>query len=121
MTTIGSVELVEATFSGFAFPPRRTQLSLLENEVGSSGNVVIQEASNPYREATVAALVQSLADRDLARGYEEGGDGVTFVDPDGAERTVLVFSFASTKRPGGLLWDVTLVLLELVAPAAEGS
>lgn len=121
LVTIGDVDdLVDSAYTGFAYPSRRTKLELLENEADSSGNVVIQEGPRTYREATITVLAETLAQRDALRSYEEEGEPVTFIDNAGDTRSVLVFTFSSQQRAGGEAWDVTLVLLELAAPA-EGS
>jgi hypothetical protein len=122
LVTIGDVEeLVDESYSGFAYPARKTQMPLLETDDDTSGNVVIQEGSKPYRQATISVVVESTVDMELIRGYEESGDEVTFVDRSGDERTVLVFAFGQAARAGDDAWDVTLTLLELVPPVALGS
>lgn len=121
LVRIGDVEdLVDTAYSGFDYPANRTELLLLENEEGSSGNVVIQEGSLPYRRATVTVIAESLADRDTLRGYKDAGDDIEFVDSDGLLRSVSIFSCSSSKRDAET-WEVTFVLLELTDPAPEGS
>lgn len=122
VVTIGDVdELVLTAYSGFAHPARRQLLQLLENEVGSTGNVVVQDGSLGYRQATLTVLVESTTDRELLRGYDETGEAVTFIDNGDMERQVLVHTFSATERAGEDAWDVTVTLLELSEPVAVGS
>lgn len=114
----GVTDLVDQAYSGFDYPANRTMLALLENAVGSSGNVVIQEASLPYRQANLSVLVESYADWELLRDLKDAGDPVDFTDNRGLERSVLIYSMSSSQHAGGEGWDVAFVLLEIVEPAA---
>lgn len=118
MITLGDLEFVESAYSGFAYPARRTQLTLLENEIGDTGNVVIQEGANPYREARLSAVLETRVDMLTLRGYEESGEALAMIDNDLDERSVLVFTATFTQRAAST-WDVTMVLLELTPPADD--
>lgn len=113
-------ELLDASFSGFAFPASKTLLPLLENVADSTGNVVVQQSSLGYRQAELSFLARSTDEKDTIRGYDETGEAVIFTDFDGSERTVIVMSFSSSLRFGDL-WNVTVSLLETSEPVPLGS
>lgn len=120
LLSLGSEELWETAWSGWAYPPRRDFLSLLENAAGSSGNVVIQESSIGLRVGKLAFTAQTRAQRDVIRGYDEAATEVDFTDEDGSTCTVLVNDYGSSWKAGDL-WDVTVELIQLTEPVAEGS
>lgn len=116
----GAEDLLDASFTGFAFAASKELLPLLGNSIGSTGNVVVQQSSLGYRQASLSFIARDTTEKDLVRGYDETGETVVFVDFDGSERNVVVMSFSSSLRFGNL-WDVTVTLLELSAPVPLGS
>jgi hypothetical protein len=115
-----ATDLLDASFSGFAFPRSKEVLQLLENEVGTIGNAVIQQGSLGYRQASLSFTARDTTEKELVRGYDETGEEVTFIDFNGDTRTVIVFDFDGALRFGDL-WTVTVTLLETGAPPPEGS
>jgi hypothetical protein len=115
-----AIDILDATFSGFAYPARKQQLYLLGTSASSTGNVVLQESAKGYREASLAFTARDTAEKDTVRGYDETSEPVSFVDFDGSTRSVRVLSFASSLLFGDL-WSVTLGLQELAEPVPLGS
>ena len=121
LLSLGSVEdLWDAGWSGFAYPPRRSYLELLENEVGSSGNVVIQDGPLTRRRGSLSFTARDRDERDTVRGYDEDGTSVEFVDEDGSSCTVLVYNFRARWMKGDL-WSVDVDLVQLSEPIPPGS
>jgi len=121
LLALGSVDnLLDATFSGFAHPSSKTLLGLLENEEGSTGNVVVQQAALGHRQASLTFTARDTTEKDTIRGYDETGEEVEFVDFDGSTRMVIVMSFDSSLRFGDV-WTVTVSLLERSGPFPAGS
>lgn len=115
LLSLGTEELWETDWSGWAYPARREFLTLLENAVGSTGNVIIQEGSLTRRRGTLKLTAQTRAQRDLIRGYDEAASVVAFTDEDGSVCTVLVNNFGSSWLMGDL-WSVDVELIQLTAP-----
>lgn len=115
-----ATDLLDASFSGFAHPPSKELLPLLENTVGSTGNVVVQQGSLGRRRASLTFIARDTTQKDLVRGYDETGEAVDFVDFDGSTRSAMVLDFSSALRFGDV-WSVTVTLLELSGPAPAGS
>lgn len=121
LLSLGAISgLLDGSFSGFAHPPSKTLLPLLENEAGTTGNVVVQQASLGLRQASLSFIARSSAEKDLARGYDETGETVVFVDYDGTERSVMVLDYSAALRFGDV-WNVSVTMLELSEPLAPGS
>lgn len=121
LLSLGAVEdLLDATFTGFAHSASKELLELLENEVGSSGNVVVQQRSLGYRQARLSYIARSTTEKDTVRGYDETGEEVEFVDFDGSTRSVVVMDYSSDLRFGDV-WDVNVTLLEISGPVPLGS
>jgi hypothetical protein len=115
-----ATDLLDASFSGFAFPRSKEVLQLLENEVGTTGNAVVQQGSLGYRQASLSFTARDTTEKELVRGYDETGETVAFIDYDGSTRGVVVFDFDSALMFGDL-WTVTVTLLEITEPVVEGS
>lgn len=113
-------DLLDSTFSGFAFGSSKSVLPLIENEVGTIGNAVIQQASLGFRQAALTFIARDTAEKDVIRGYDETGETVAFVDFDGSTRSVMVYDFSSSLRFGDV-WDISVTLLEFTAPEPLGS
>jgi len=116
LVDLGAVtDLVPTAYTGFAYAARKTSLMLLDDGLASTGNVVVQEASKGYREASLSVVCETGADKDLLRGYEEDSTTVAFVDDEGVTRPVLLLTFTAAQADGDL-WTVTVTMYELVAP-----
>lgn len=117
LVSIGAaVDLLDASFSGFAYPNNASVVPILPSAAGSGGNAVLQQSGFPWRQATLSVLAEE-ANRVLLRGYYETRELVTFTDFDGTTSSIRVFDFAQSMRMAGL-WDLTLTLLEITPPVA---
>lgn len=121
LVSLGSAtDLLDATYSSFAYPPRRTVLPLIANDVGQSQLAVIQDGPKTYRQASLGFIARDTTELELVRSYEESSETVAFIDFAGNSRDVMVISFSPNLRFGDV-WDVTVTLLELGEPVPPGS
>lgn len=118
---VGTVtNVVPTAYSGFAYPARKTKLQLLDDGNATTGNVVVQEGSKGYREATLTVVCETAADKDAVRAYEEESDAFAFVDDAGISRVVILLAFGADQLAGNL-WSVTVTMLEISDPETAGS
>ena len=121
LLSLGSVEdLWESTWTGFAYPPRRSFLELLENDPDTAGNVVVQDGPLTLRRGSLSFTARDRTERDTVRGYDEASTQVAFTDEDGTECTVLVDNYRPRWLKGDL-WSVDVDLIQLTEPAPPGS
>lgn len=110
---LGSLTLMQASFSGFAYPGRAQVVPLLAADPAATGNAVLQSGALGFRQATVSWLADSTADKDTALGYHHALSAQTYTDHDGNDYVVRLIEFSAQLRVGDF-WDCTATLLEVV-------
>lgn len=109
---LGSLELLETAFSGFAYPARGHVVRDL------NGGAVLQLGALTLRQASIAWVAPSTAEKDTAHGYFDAIQQVPFTDREGVNRTVVVLAFSSAVSGayhGAYDCRATLVELEVNA------
>lgn len=121
LLSLGTVtDLWESSWTGFAYPGRRSYLELLENDIADTGNVVVQDGPLTLRRGQLSFTARDRDERTTVRGYDETGEGVEFVDEDGSTCSVLVDNFRARWVTGDL-WAVDVDLVQLTEPTPPGS
>jgi hypothetical protein len=119
LLSIGSIDLWDDAFSGFAYPAHKRVVQLLGDGT-AAGNSVLMSGSLGYREAKVSFTAPDSEQRDLVRGWEETSETLTFIDNRGATRDVRVLAYEAALLFGDV-WRVSITLQELTAPIPPGS
>lgn len=115
--TLGDLELMQTSFSGFRYP-RRAQVVPLLGLGANWGNAVVQSSAPTLREATVTWVAASTADKDVARALAETMEEIAYVDHDGQPHSVRIIEFSSALRVGNF-WDCSATLVETAETIPE--
>lgn len=110
--TLGDLDLMQASFTGFQYPGRALVVPLLAADPSVGGNAVMQSGALGFRQAVVSWLADGTADKDTALGYHHALSAQDYVDHDGTSYTVRVIEFSAQLRVGDF-WDCTATLLEV--------
>ena len=109
-TQLGELELMQAAFSGFNYPPAVRSIALLSSGAGA-GNAVLQSSGHGFRQASLAWLAPSADEKDDARAYYEASTAIPYTDHNGDTTLVRILEFSSQLRVGDY-WDCTATLIE---------
>ena len=120
LLSLGSIDLWDDAFSGFAYPAHKKVVPLLGDGTSTAGNSVLMSGSLGYREAKVSFTSPDTEQRDILRGWEETSETLIFIDNRGSTRDVRVLAYEAALLFGDV-WRVSITLQELTAPAPPGS
>lgn len=110
-----AADLWSTAFTGFALRSHKQIVPILGDGTTVTGNSVLQQSAQGFREATIKFTAPDRAQMLVIRGYEESSQTVAFIDADGSTRDVRVLDASYTLLFADV-WEITAVLQELSAP-----
>lgn len=116
LPSIGSVEILQTTTTGFNYPQNAQRVTILSNGT-STGNEVLQSSGLGARSCVLSFRLDDPSDVETLRGLFASKAEATYVDEVGTVWFVRVFEFEPSYT-GNELWDCSATLLET---ASEGS